>query len=49
MPAAPAGIIKLCVMPAGKNIPSIKDQCSDFHDILFLNDQKNELDSDDKI
>ena len=48
MPAAPASIIKSCVMPVGKNLPSIKDQCSDFHD-FFLNDQKNELDSDDKI
>ena len=35
MPAAPTGIIKSCVMPAGKNLPSIKEQNSDFHD-LFL-------------
>ena len=47
----PEGIIQFSVMPSGKNISLIKDQCSDFHDLFFLNDQKNELNSDlhDKI
>ena len=35
MPAAPAGKIKSCVLPADKSPSLIKDQCSDFHD-LFL-------------
>ena len=35
----PEGIIKFSVMPSGKNISLIKDQCSE-------NDQKNELNSD---
>ena len=46
MPAAPAGIIKSCVMPPGKNLQLIKDQCSDFHHFFFWDDRKNELDSD---
>ena len=45
MPAAPAGMIKSCVMPAGMNSSFIKDQCIDFHDFI-LNDQKHELDLD---
>ena len=47
----PEGIIQFSVMPSGKNISLIKNQCSDFHDFFFSNDQINELNSDlhDKI
>ena len=43
--------MQFSVMPSDKNLSLIKDQCSDFHDFYFSNDQKNELDSDlhDKI
>ena len=34
-PLVPEGIIQFSVTPAGKNIPLIKDQCSNFHDIFF--------------
>ena len=46
MPPRPEGIIQFSVMSSGKNLSLIKDQCSDFHDFIFQNDQKNELDSD---
>ena len=42
VPTGPEDIIKFSVMPSGKNLSLIKDQCTDF----FLNDQKNEVDSD---
>ena len=35
--------MKFSVMLSGKNLSLIKDQCSDFPDFLFSNDQKNEL------
>ena len=44
-------IIKFSVMPSGKYISLIKDQCLDFHDLFFQRYQKNEQNSDlhDKI
>ena len=50
-PLVPEDIMKFSVMPSGKNILLIKDQCSDFHDFCFQKYQKNDPNSDlhDKI